>query len=185
MVGNVAKLPQMNGLMDNAFLNSAFSIPGVSENGTVFKCPCAQCRNYFRPKRYTIEMHLCRHGFKEGYDTWTEHGEGLISHDGLDGGGNREGTDEVDHMDQMLVDLAGHHPPILDAEPTTYAKAFYRMVASADELVHDRTTHSTLSVVARLLAVKSWYNMSIAKYDDILGIIHDLLPTDSKLPNDF
>ena len=168
----------------NEFLNSAFSIPGVAENDTI-KCPCAHCRNYFRHIRYTIEMHLCRHGFKEDYETWTEHGEGLISHDGYDGVGNREGTDEVDQMDQMLVELAGHHPPILDAEPSAYAKAFYRMVASADELVHDRTTHSRLSAVARLFAVKSRYNMSVAEYDDILGIVHELLPPDSKLPNDF
>jgi len=166
------------------FLNSAFSISGVAENDTI-KCPCAQCRNYFRHIRYTIEMHLCRHGFKEDYETWTEHGEGLISHDGYDGVGNREGTDEVDQMDQMLVELAGHHPPILDAEPSAYAKAFYRMVASADELVHDRTTHSRLSAVARLFAVKSRYNMSVVEYDDILGIVHELLPPDSKLPNDF
>jgi hypothetical protein len=88
---------------------------------------------------------LCRHSFKEGYETWTEHGEGLISHDGYDGVANREGTNEVDQMDQMLVDLAGHHPPILDAEPTTYDKAFYRMVASVDELVHGRPhIHSCL-----------------------------------------
>ena len=95
-------------------------------------------------------MHLCRHGFKEGYETWTEHGEELISHDGYDGVGNREGIDQVDPMDQMLVDLAGHHPPILDAEPTSYTKAFYRMAVSVDELVHDRTTHSSLSAVAHL-----------------------------------
>jgi hypothetical protein len=69
-------------------------------------------------------MHLYRHGFKEGYETWTEHGEELISHDGYDGVGNRESTHEVDQMDQMLVDLAGHHPPILDAEPIAYDKAF-------------------------------------------------------------
>jgi hypothetical protein len=68
---------------------------------------------------------------------------------------NGEDFDEVDQMGQMLVDLAGHHPLILDVEPTSYVEAFYRMVASADELVHDRTTHSRLSVVARLLAVKS------------------------------
>jgi hypothetical protein len=167
------------------FLNSAFAIPGVAENDTI-KCPCAQCRNYFRHTRFTVSMHLCKHGFKENYETWTEHGEGLISHDGYDGVGNREGTDEVDQMDQMLVDLAGHHPPVLDdAEPTAYAKAFYRMVASADELVHDRTTHSRLSAVARLFAAKSRYNMSIAEYDDILGIVHELLPPDSKLPDDF
>jgi hypothetical protein len=36
-------------------LNSAFSIPGVVENDTI-KCLCEQCRNYFRYKRYTIEM---------------------------------------------------------------------------------------------------------------------------------
>jgi hypothetical protein len=98
---------------------------------------------------------------------------------------NGEDFDEVDQMGQMLVDLAGHHPLILDAEPTTYVEAFYRMVASADELVHDRTMHSRLSVVARLLAVKSRYNMSVAQYDDILGIIHELPPHDSKLPNEF
>jgi len=69
--------------------------------------------------------------------------------------GNREGADEVDQMDQMLLDLFGPHPSLLDAVPTTYAKAFYRMVASEDELVHDRTTHSRLSVVARLFVVKS------------------------------
>ena len=38
------------------FLNSAFSIPGVAKNDTI-KCPCAQCRNYFRHIRYTIEIH--------------------------------------------------------------------------------------------------------------------------------
>jgi hypothetical protein len=49
--------------------------------------------------------------------------------------------------------------------------------------VHDRITHSRLSDVARLFAVKSRYNMSIAEYDDILSIVHELLPPDSKLPN--
>ena len=71
----------------NGFLNIAFSIPGVAENDTI-KCPCAQCRNYFRHIRLTVEMHLCWYGFKEDYETWTEHGEGLISHDGYDGVAN-------------------------------------------------------------------------------------------------
>jgi hypothetical protein len=88
-------------------------------------------------------------------------------------------------MDQMLVDLAGAHLPEIDGEPTEYAKAFYRMVASADELVHERTTHSRISAIARLLAVKSRYNMSIAEYNDIIEIIHELFPPNSKLPNDF
>ena len=47
------------------------------------------------------------------------------------------------------------------------------MVDSASELVHEKTTHSRLSIVARLLAIKSQHNMSIAEYDDIIGIIKD------------
>jgi hypothetical protein len=138
------------------FSNNAFSIAGVAENDRI-KCSCALCRNYFRHKRCTIELHLCKHGFIEGYETWVEHGESLVRHDEA----NDEGFDEIDHMDQMLVDLSEALPSTLhdDDEPLAYVKAFYRMVASADELVHEKTTHTCLSVVARLLAVKSRYNM--------------------------
>jgi hypothetical protein len=83
-----------------------------------------------------------------------KHGEGFVSHAEFDNAANREGFDETGHMDEMLVDLARAHPPAVD-EPTPYTKAFYRMVASADELVHEKTKHSCMSAVARLLAVKS------------------------------
>jgi len=39
------------------------------------------CVNYFKLKRHTIELHLCKYGFKEGYEIWTEHGESHVSHD--------------------------------------------------------------------------------------------------------
>ena len=166
------------------FLNFAFSLPGVAENDTI-KCPCALCRNYFRPKRQTIEIHLCKYGFREGYEIWTEHGENVFSHDECSPVANDEGLNEVDHMDHMLSDLVGECPPALDEEPSSSTQAFYRMVASADEKVHEKADHSSLSAVARLLAVKSMYNMSIAHYDDVLDIIHELLPSDSKLPRNF
>ena len=166
------------------FLDQAFSNMEIATNDTI-KCPCAMCRNYFSLKRDTIEMHLCKHGFREGYETWTEHGETHIGHDEGDSIANGEGFDEVDRMDQMLIDLAGDNPPIVDEQPTPFAIDFYRMVDSASELVHEKTTHSRLSAVARLLAIKSRHNMSIAEYDDIIGIIHELLPPDSNLPNDF
>jgi len=40
----------------------------------------------------------------------------------------------------MLVDLGADYRPNIDDEPIAYAQAFYRMVASADELVHEKTT---------------------------------------------
>jgi hypothetical protein len=67
------------------------------------------CRNYFRHKRFTIELHLCKHGFKEGYETWTQHGERLVRHDECDIIGNGEDFDETDQMDQLLVNLGAVH----------------------------------------------------------------------------
>lgn len=151
----------------------------------MIKCPCAMCRNYFRHKRNIVELHLCKNGFSEGYEIWTEHGERPVMHEECYSTVNGEGFDETDRMDQMLVDLAGDNPPAIDDEPTAYAQAFYRMVAIADEWVHENTTHSSLSAVARLLAAKSRLNMSVVEYDDILEIIHELLPPNSKLANNF
>jgi len=124
------------------------------------------CRNYFRHKRGKVELHLCQNGFKENYKIWTAHGERCEQQQQ-----ELEGFGETDHMDAMLADLAAAAPSILDEEPTTSAKAFYRMIASAEELVHDQTTHSTLSATAHLISIKSQYNLSIACYDDIVTLI--------------
>ena len=56
------------------FLDHAFSNMDVAKNDTI-KCPCAMCRNYFGLKKDIVAIHLCKHGFREGYETWTEHGE--------------------------------------------------------------------------------------------------------------
>jgi len=58
-------------------------------------------------------------------------------------------------MNEMLVEIGVDHLPPVDEQPTGYAKAFYRMVASADQLVYEDTKLSSLSAVARLIALKS------------------------------
>ena len=162
----------------NIFLDRAFSMLSLVENDTI-KCPCAKCRNYVRHKRFDVEMHLCKHGFRDDYRIWTSHGEGHIE------AGSDESLDEADRMDDMLVDLANANPPTIDDEPTASAQAFYRMVSSADQPVHESTTHTTLSAVARLLALKSHYNMSIAHFEANLELLNEILPPESKIPKDF
>ncbi|XP_066357918.1 uncharacterized protein [Miscanthus floridulus] len=169
----------------NEFLDRAYSIPELVESDTI-KCPCAMCRNYFRHKRPKIELHLCHNGYKENYQTWTSHGERRENHEHVIGlEVQPEGFGETDRMDDMLVDLAGGHPPLDEETPTGFAEAFYRMAVSADERVHDQTLHSRLSTVARLLAIKSQYNLSVACYDNYVGLVHELLPPNSKIPQDF
>jgi hypothetical protein len=65
---------------------------------------------------------MCRFGFKDDNGTCTIHGEGLI--DSLIEGGHGVGFGETDRMDEMLVELAGEHPPPTDEEPAAYARAF-------------------------------------------------------------
>jgi hypothetical protein len=45
--------------------------------------------------------------------------------------------DEPDQMHSMLVDLIGDVPAAADERPTPSAKAFYKMVASPKEFVHN------------------------------------------------
>ena len=162
----------------NNFLDRAFSMLSLVENDTI-KCPCALCRNYVRHKRFDVEIHLCKNGFRDDYRIWTSHGERHVEV------GSDESSCEADHMDDMLADLGGYHAPTIDEGPTASARAFYRMVASADQLVHEDTKHSSLSAVAHLIALKSQYNMSIAHFEANLELIHELLPPESKLPKDF
>jgi len=175
--------PLSNDWIDNTnqFLDRAFSMPNLVEDGTI-KCPCMVCRNCVRHTKLMVEMHLCRVGFKEDYRVWTSHGEGPANT--YVEGGHGENFVETDHMDEMLATLVGDHPPPIDEQPA-YAQDFYRMVENVDQLVHENTSHSSLSGMARLLAMKAQYNMSIAHFEANLELIHELLPPESKLPKDF
>ncbi|XP_044436209.1 uncharacterized protein [Triticum aestivum] len=159
------------------FIDFAFSMPSVVQNGKI-KCPCAKCRNYESKNRDDVELDLCHFGFKRNYTVWTAHGEGYV-----------EITDyvdvvEADRMDTMLNDLAARAPPI-EQQPIASAQAFYRMIDSVKELVHENTSHSTMSAIARLLTIKSQHNQPESCYNDTLQLIHELLPNNSSLPKDF
>ncbi|XP_039778161.1 late secretory pathway protein AVL9-like [Panicum virgatum] len=60
------------------------------ENDTI-KCPCALCRNYVRHKRFDVEIHLCKNGFRDDYRIWTSHGERHVEV------GSDESSCEADH----------------------------------------------------------------------------------------
>ena len=83
-----------------------------------------------------------------------------------------------------MNDLAASNLP-LHEQPIESAQAFYRMVDSLKELVHENTSHSTMSAIARLLTIKSMYNQPESCYNDTLELIHELLPKNSSLPKNF
>jgi hypothetical protein len=61
---------------------------------------------------------------------------------------------------------------------------FYRLLAVADEKVHDGTDVTVLQAVTRLMVMKSKYNLSNQCYNDIIKLIIDLIPTKDNMPKD-
>jgi hypothetical protein len=119
------------------FLDFAFSTQAIVVQNGKIKCPCADCRNYIIKDRDVVELDLCGFGFKQNYSVWTEHGDGRVrlkDHVGAD-------MDENDRIDDMVNDIAACDP-LVGEEPIESAKAFYGMVDSVKELVHENTSHT-------------------------------------------
>jgi hypothetical protein len=53
---------------------------------------------------------------------------------------------------------------------------FYRLLATADEKVHDGTDVTILQAVTHLMVMKSKYNFLNQCYNDIIKLIIDLIP---------
>src|SRR6185295_20138572 len=63
-----------------------------------------------------------------------------------------------------------------EEEPEPTAKAYYDMLAAAQESLHGHTKVSQLDAIARLIAVKSQFTLSQDAFDVILTVIGTLLP---------
>jgi hypothetical protein len=61
---------------------------------------------------------------------------------------------------------------------------FYKLLAAADEKVHDGIDATVLQVVTHLMAMKSKYNFLNQCYNDIVKLIIDLIPTKHNMPKD-
>ncbi|KAK4385537.1 hypothetical protein Sango_2677700 [Sesamum angolense] len=64
--------------------------------------------------------------------------------------------------------------------------SFFDVVNAADQPLYSGSeNHSQLSAVARLVNIKSEYNLSQSCYDEISQLIGELLPRDHTLPKDY
>ena len=165
----------------DSFLDHAFSLPETAVDGKS-KCPCTKCDCHHKRKRDEIERHLCRNGFHLGYERWTNHGEPDVPHSA-----HYDSVHISDRMDEMLLDAIGAEGAKPGEEPTKAAKELYELLEEADKPLHERTCQSRLSIVARLMTIKSQYNLSEACYNEILNLIHEVVGDEDvkDLPTNF
>jgi hypothetical protein len=158
------------------FLNQAFA--GCRR---VAKCPCTICQNFRFLNQNEIQVHLCQEGFMPNYLVWRDHGEV----EPLVVGAESDGNEDDDWMDEMLVDI-GREYEVGSGEQgqPPEVQNFYRLLAAADEKVHNGTDVTVLQAVIRLMAMKSKYNFSNQCYNDIVKLIIDLIPMKHNMSKD-
>ena len=163
-----------------AFLDLAFA---KLKSAKVTWCPCTRCRNTRQQTKSEMSNHLCRWGFTSGYTRWTFHGEVIRARDEV----VRQRIDELDSdagVGDMLHDFHEAHfdEERMEEEPEPTAKAYYDMLASAQQPLHGHTNVSQLDAIARLMAVKSQFALSREFFDVILTVLGTLLPEGHILP---
>ncbi|CAI9296941.1 unnamed protein product [Lactuca saligna] len=155
-------------------------------DGDKIKCPCTKCNNKAYEAFDEAKYHLYKFGFVPNYGFWDKHGE--TSLDSISLGMNDTYTNLNEHHDptyrEMVMDAAGPDfmTRTLDEEANPEDKKFFDTLEAADRELWPGCKKATqLSVVARLLNIKSEYRIPELCFDAICQLIKDGLPEENNI----
>jgi hypothetical protein len=162
----------------NAFLDHAFgSVPNAEKS--CVPCPYIECGNRVRPRRAVMSVQLCKRGFMPRCTRRTEHGEPIVSLSTPEDAFTR-----ADGLDEMLAELGdAMHINSVEEEPTSDANAFYDMLSTTKEPLHNLTHVSRLTAVARLMVIKSEHNLIGECINNLFRLFGVILPANHKMPS--
>nr|GMD55942.1 uncharacterized protein LOC109168299 [Ipomoea batatas] len=162
-------------------------------DGEKIKCPCNQrkCQNTKFLDVPTVKFHLAKYGFVSDYYVWRFHGEANLRVD-VDqdvGAPSQIASEEASNAyHTMVMDAAGPEFNVDEIEelPNPEAQKFYDMLKAADqELWPGSKKHSQLSVVARLMSLKSENHISEKCFNQFTELMKEVAPEDNLVPKNF
>ena len=132
----------------------------------------------------------------EDYYQWTSHGEPYLFATTVASSSNSANNEDRSREDnryrEMVMDVAGpsfvgNEEMTIEEEPNVQAKRFYDLLKAAEEPLYDGCgNHSQLSVLTRMLSIKSDYNIPRACFDEIVKLMGEIVPSPSnKVPSSF
>jgi hypothetical protein len=137
--------------------------------------PCRRCRNALCEDKRRLTMHLCKFGFKPGYDVWMHHSETIHQRTTfvVEDEDDRSGDDRMDEiLDAIWPELETNR----EDPPTPEVQNFFDMLKSLEEPLHEHTTISVLTFVTCITSIKS--NKC---YKELLRLFSDVLPSNHKM----
>ncbi|XP_075515419.1 uncharacterized protein LOC142550065 [Primulina tabacum] len=167
------------------FLNYAFKKTS-GENS--IRCPCVKCNNTGYGYREVVEMHLNVNGIMLNYTTWYHHGERLGESSSDDE--ESEGSDYDEILRDLYPNMNGFHRSGSEIgsssenkhgeEPNDEAKKFYRLLKDSEQPTYPGCDTSKLSVLVKLLHIKSIGRWSNESFDMLLQLLKQILPEEDK-----
>ncbi|KAL4580504.1 hypothetical protein LXL04_016700 [Taraxacum kok-saghyz] len=172
-----------------AFAEFASSKPSHMDEGRI-KCPCKNYRNRPFLDVDVVKLHLYKAGFVQNYKSWDRQGETLLDNT-LSDADDTYTTLHEQHAPtytEMILDatnsdcLNGFMSRPIEEEPNIADKKFFDMLKAADKELWSGCKKATqLSVVSRLLNIKSDYRMLEQCYDTICQLIKDVIPEENNM----
>ncbi|XP_019170987.1 PREDICTED: uncharacterized protein LOC109166492 [Ipomoea nil] len=188
-----------NGLLTEEFLGGleTFIQFATSEHswmdGERIRYPCTQrkCQNTKFLDVPTVKYHLAKYGFVSDYYVWRFHGERIVRVD-VDqdvGGPSQMASEEASNTyHTMVMDVDGPQFNVdeIEESPNPEAQKFYDMLKAADqELWPECKKHSQLSLVARLMSLKSENHISEKCFKQITELVKEVVLDDNLVPDNF
>ncbi|GJX62488.1 hypothetical protein Tco_0295388 [Tanacetum coccineum] len=179
-----------------SFVEFACQQPTTDKDNDLIRCPCSSCKNRAYKSTDDIKVHVVTKGFVKNYYQWTSHGEPEVGSSSMQpncntsSNGDNEGPNPYRNM---ILEATGHdfnpnsHEDVSQPQqPDPKTKRLYELLHQADEPLWPGCTKvSQLSLVSRMLNIKSESRMTEKIYDDVMQVLEDALPPDSKLVGSF
>lgn len=164
-----------------AFISFAMSNAISNE----IRCPCAKCKNMRFESPDTVETHLYKKGFVSGYYEWICHGEGFkpSAHTSSTTMPLKE-SNSSDMIPQMVLEKVSPDFNV-DATKEPPSREAKKLKVTDVPIWNGCTKFSQLSLVSRLLKMKSENDMSEKCFNQIVQLLKEVVPPDNNIPNNF
>nr|GMD12815.1 uncharacterized protein LOC109168299 [Ipomoea batatas] len=162
-------------------------------DGEKIKYPCNQrkCQNTKFLDVGTVQFHLAKYGFVSDCYVWRFHGECnlRVDVDQAVGAPSQVASEEASNgYHTMVMDAAGPEFNVdeIGESPNPEAQRFYDMLKAADqELWPGSKKHLQLSLVARLMSLKSENHILEKCFNQFTELMKEVIPEDNLVPENF
>ncbi|KAH7838637.1 hypothetical protein Vadar_029362 [Vaccinium darrowii] len=131
------------------------------------KCPCRNCRNYYKNEYDTVKAPLLVRGMMVSYTTWLLHGE-IPQIDEQGDSEDENGDDGDDDYEQLMEDH--YKGTYMDGDTIERERNFEQLLEAAQRSLYPGCSDTLLSFIIEILQVKVEHGWSNTSFNRLLKL---------------